>query len=41
MTNPEDIGIYNPNIDKFVELVHSVGGLCYYDQANANAFLVL
>ncbi len=39
MTNPEDIGIYNPNIDKFVELVHSVGGLCYYDQANANAFL--
>ncbi|MEL7606775.1 aminomethyl-transferring glycine dehydrogenase subunit GcvPB [Sedimentibacter saalensis] len=39
MTNPEDIGIYNPNIDKFADLVHSVGGLCYYDQANANAFL--
>jgi glycine dehydrogenase subunit 2 len=39
MTNPEDIGIYNPNVDKFSELVHSVGGLCYYDQANANAFL--
>lgn len=39
MTNPEDIGIYNPNIDKFVEKVHSVGGICFYDQANANAFL--
>ncbi len=39
MTNPEDIGMYNPNVDKFVEIVHSVGGLCFYDQANANAFL--
>ena len=39
MTNPEDIGIYNPNIDKFAQMVHDVGGLCYYDQANANAFL--
>lgn len=39
MTNPEDIGIYNPRVDKFVEKVHSVGGLCFYDQANANAFL--
>jgi glycine dehydrogenase subunit 2 len=39
MTNPEDIGIYNPNIDKFAQKVHSVGGLCFYDQANANAFL--
>lgn len=39
MTNPEDIGMYNPNIDKFVDMVHEVGGLCFYDQANANAFL--
>ena len=39
MTNPEDIGIYNPNVDKFVEIVHGAGGLCFYDQANANAFL--
>ncbi|SDL28234.1 aminomethyl-transferring glycine dehydrogenase subunit GcvPB [Halarsenatibacter silvermanii] len=39
MTNPEDIGLYNPRIDKFVEAVHDVGGLCFYDQANANAFL--
>lgn len=39
MTNPEDIGIYNPNVDKIVEIIHNVGGLCFYDQANANAFL--
>jgi glycine dehydrogenase subunit 2 len=39
MTNPEDIGIYNPRIDEFVKIVHDAGGLCYYDQANANAFL--
>jgi glycine dehydrogenase subunit 2 len=39
MTNPEDIGIYNPYADKIVEIIHGVGGLCFYDQANANAFL--
>lgn len=39
MTNPEDIGIYNPNADKITEIIHGVGGLCFYDQANANAFL--
>ncbi|MGI6331850.1 MAG: aminomethyl-transferring glycine dehydrogenase subunit GcvPB [Zhaonellaceae bacterium] len=39
MTNPEDIGIYNPKVDEFVKIVHDVGGLCFYDQANANAFL--
>jgi len=39
MTNPEDIGIYNPHADKIVEIIHGVGGLCFYDQANANAFL--
>ena len=39
MTNPEDIGIFNPKIDEFVQIVHKAGGLCFYDQANANAFL--
>ncbi|MBI9083443.1 MAG: aminomethyl-transferring glycine dehydrogenase subunit GcvPB [Desulfobacterales bacterium] len=39
ITNPEDTGIYNPNIDAYVEAVHGVGGLCAYDQANANAVL--
>lgn len=39
ITNPEDTGIYNPRIKEFVEVVHSVGGLCFYDQANANGIL--
>lgn len=39
MTNPEDIGIYNPNVKEIVNIIHGVGGLCFYDQANANAFL--
>ena len=39
MTNPEDTGIYNPNVDKFVEVVHDAGGLAFTDQANANGIL--
>ncbi|HSJ57779.1 MAG TPA: aminomethyl-transferring glycine dehydrogenase subunit GcvPB, partial [Anaerolineae bacterium] len=39
ITNPEDTGIYNPRIAEFVELVHQAGGLCAYDQANANGIL--
>jgi glycine dehydrogenase subunit 2 len=39
ITNPEDSGIFNPRIAEFVELVHAAGGLCSYDQANANGIL--
>jgi glycine dehydrogenase subunit 2 len=39
ITNPEDTGIYNPRIAEFVQAVHDVGGLCAYDQANANGIL--
>ncbi len=39
ITNPEDTGIFNPKIAKFVEVVHQAGGLCAYDQANANGIL--
>jgi glycine dehydrogenase subunit 2 len=39
ITNPEDTGIYNPRIGEFVRLVHDAGGLCAYDQANANGLL--
>lgn len=39
VTNPEDTGIFNPRIKEFVDLVHSVGGLACYDQANANGIL--
>jgi glycine dehydrogenase subunit 2 len=40
MTNP-DTGIYNRRIREFVDLVHSVGGLCCYDQANFNGLFGL
>jgi glycine dehydrogenase subunit 2 len=39
ITNPEDTGIYNPRIAEFVDLVHRAGGVCAYDQANANGIL--
>ena len=39
ITNPEDVGIYNPRIREFTDLVHSVGGLCSYDQANLNGIM--
>ncbi len=39
ITNPEDTGIFNPRIREFVDAVHEVGGLCAYDQANANGIL--
>jgi glycine dehydrogenase subunit 2 len=39
ITNPEDTGIFNPQIVEFVQVVHEAGGLCAYDQANANGIL--
>jgi glycine dehydrogenase subunit 2 len=39
ITNPEDTGIFNPRIREFVQAVHNAGGLCFYDQANANGIL--
>jgi glycine dehydrogenase subunit 2 len=39
ITNPEDTGIFNPRIEEFVSVVHDAGGLCAYDQANANGIL--
>ncbi len=39
ITNPEDTGIFNPDIAAFTRAVHDVGGLCVYDQANANGLL--
>jgi glycine dehydrogenase subunit 2 len=39
ITNPEDTGIFNPRIKDCVDLVHAAGGLCVYDQANANGLL--
>lgn len=39
VANPEDTGVYNGRIKEFVDYVHSKGGLCAYDQANANGLL--
>ncbi|MFC1565008.1 aminomethyl-transferring glycine dehydrogenase subunit GcvPB [candidate division KSB1 bacterium] len=39
ITNPEDTGIFNPDIKEFTRIVHEAGGLCGYDQANANGIL--
>ena len=39
ITNPEDTGIFNPNIKEFIKTIHDAGGLCIYDQANANGIL--
>jgi glycine dehydrogenase subunit 2 len=39
ITNPEDTGIFNPHISEFTRAVHQAGGLCGYDQANANGIL--
>ena len=39
ITNPEDTGIFNPHIRKFTDVVHEAGGICCYDQANANGIL--
>ncbi|HUU79766.1 MAG TPA: aminomethyl-transferring glycine dehydrogenase subunit GcvPB [candidate division Zixibacteria bacterium] len=39
ITNPEDTGIFNPMIKEFTDIVHKAGGLCGYDQANANGIL--
>lgn len=39
VANPEDTGIFNPKIREFTKIVHDAGGICYYDQANANGLL--
>jgi len=39
ITNPEDTGVFNSNIEEFTKIVHEAGGLCGYDQANANGIL--
>jgi glycine dehydrogenase subunit 2 len=39
IANPEDTGLFNPHIDEIVAIVHDAGGLCHYDQANANGIL--
>ena len=39
LTNPNTLGIFERNIREVSEMVHSAGGLLYYDGANMNAIL--
>lgn len=39
VNNPDDIGIYNPHIKEWVDIVHKAGGLCFYDHANFNGVM--
>lgn len=39
LANPEDTGLFNPEIAEMTAIVHAAGGLCCYDQANANGLL--
>ena len=39
LTNPNTVGIFDPNILEITKIVHEAGGLCYYDGANLNAVM--
>lgn len=39
LTNPNTAGLYERDIQEIVNIVHSVGGLAYYDGANSNAIM--
>lgn len=39
VNNPDDMGIYNPEITLWVDVVHDAGGLCFYDHANFNGVM--
>ncbi|MFA5928967.1 MAG: aminotransferase class V-fold PLP-dependent enzyme, partial [Candidatus Margulisiibacteriota bacterium] len=39
LTNPNTLGLLEPNIKKIADMVHKAGGLLYYDGANANALV--
>lgn len=39
LTNPNTVGIFDPNIKKISDIIHGCGGLMYLDGANLNAML--
>ena len=39
MTNPNTLGLFEPEIKVIAELVHQAGGLLYYDGANMNPLM--
>jgi glycine dehydrogenase subunit 2 len=41
LTNPNTLGLFDPNIAEISEIVHAVGATLYYDGANLNAVMGL
>ncbi|MHA1975942.1 MAG: aminomethyl-transferring glycine dehydrogenase subunit GcvPB [Candidatus Hodarchaeales archaeon] len=39
LTNPNTLGIFEPNIKEITDVIHDVDGLMYYDGANFNAIM--
>ncbi len=39
LTNPNTLGIFDPNIEEIARIVHAVGATLYYDGANLNAIM--
>ncbi|MGE5330071.1 MAG: aminomethyl-transferring glycine dehydrogenase subunit GcvPB [Deltaproteobacteria bacterium] len=39
LTNPNTLGLFDPNITEISKIVHDAGGLLYYDGANLNAIM--
>jgi glycine dehydrogenase subunit 2 len=39
LTNPNTLGIFDPNIEEITEIVKDAGATCYYDGANLNAIM--
>lgn len=39
LTNPNTLGLFEPNIKLIADMVHEAGGLLYYDGANLNAIM--
>lgn len=39
LTNPNTLGLFDPNILEITKIIHDAGGLCYYDGANLNAVM--
>jgi glycine dehydrogenase subunit 2 len=41
LTNPNTLGLFDPNIEEIARIVHGVGATLYYDGANLNAVMGL
>jgi glycine dehydrogenase subunit 2 len=41
LTNPNTLGLFDPNIEEIASIVHGVGATLYYDGANLNAVMGL